>query len=214
MQLPQVQDQPPVKGLGCSIQVGDMGIFTDNCFAGLPVMAQHRFIRGNHDNPELCRAHPNYLGDYGYLSAQDIFFLSGGWSIDVDFRTPGIDWWRDEELTTQELQSAIDLYEQSKPRIVVSHECPTAVKAATLRAVAHQNRNSWGDKATYHSRTELALQAMFELHQPEVWIYGHYHVRCEIVEQGTRFNCLNEFISGPIKECIMDIPDIQWKTKK
>jgi hypothetical protein len=30
--------------------------------------SEHKFLGGNHDDPALCRKHPNYLADYRYLS--------------------------------------------------------------------------------------------------------------------------------------------------
>ena len=54
-----------------SVQIGDMGLG----FVGVglpapgmsPLDLNHKFFRGNHDNPQKCRAHRNYLGDYDYL---------------------------------------------------------------------------------------------------------------------------------------------------
>jgi hypothetical protein len=38
---------------------------------------EHKFLRGNHDDPKLCGKHPNYLGEYGYLPDDELFFVSG-----------------------------------------------------------------------------------------------------------------------------------------
>jgi len=38
---------------------------------------EHKFIRGNHDDPKFCREHPNYLGNFGYLPDDELFFVSG-----------------------------------------------------------------------------------------------------------------------------------------
>ncbi len=47
---------------GPSIQVGDMGMG----FVKFPDSwdDQHTFIRGNHDDPEVCQAHPNYRSKF------------------------------------------------------------------------------------------------------------------------------------------------------
>lgn len=54
-----------------SIQIGDMGLG----FRGVSLEPNpaHRFFRGNHDAPQACREHPNYLGDWGYDEARDLF---------------------------------------------------------------------------------------------------------------------------------------------
>jgi hypothetical protein len=35
---------------------------------------------------------------------------------------------------------------------------------------------------------------MFELHQPKLWVFGHYHTDYDEVIQGTRFVCVNKDI--------------------
>ena len=42
------------------------------------------------------------------------------------------------------------------------------------------------------SRTRQAFQAMFEAHQPDLWVFGHWHHSFDGVLDGTRFVCLNE----------------------
>lgn len=156
-----------LRGMDCSLQIGDFGMFTHYDFSDLEETPNHKFIRGNHDNPELCRRHPNYLGDWGYLPKNKIFFVGGGFSIDKAWRTPGLDWWEDEELSTSEFHKVIESYIEIRPKIVISHECPTIIKKSLLPVGA--NPTQWV------SRTELALQAMFEAHKPKLWINGHYH---------------------------------------
>ena len=64
-----------------SIQVGDMGLGFKG--VGLPPpgtampAGDHTFFRGNHDDPQKCRRHPSYRGDWGYDSATGIFHVAG-----------------------------------------------------------------------------------------------------------------------------------------
>lgn len=170
-----------------TIQIGDMGIG----FRYLePRPTNHRFFRGNHDDPALCKKHPNYLGDYGYIKEHGIFYVAGAWSIDWQMRIPGQSWWEDEELSIKELNAAVDLYAATKPRFVLSHEAPS-------QAARHLLKDLMGDyffaKAECsHSRTAQALQSMFELHRPEKWIFGHYHVDKTFKINGTEFRCVGE----------------------
>ena len=80
-----------------SLQLGDFGYG----FAGYPypkvLPKNHYFFRGNHDNPQICRDHPNYAKDYGMWNG--VFIVAGAHSIDKDQRTPQIDWWPDEQLS-------------------------------------------------------------------------------------------------------------------
>lgn len=172
------------------IQVGDLGV-------GFPkkkdpfIPKNTFFIRGNHDSPQVARTYANYLGDFGYKIIDDkkVFYVSGAWSIDANKRTEGIDFWSDEELTIAQLQNAIDLYEEIKPDIVVTHDCPTEVGEALLNRYHIPGTNP---RPKYKTRTDQALQAMFEIYQPKHWIFGHYHTDWTQIINGTEFNCLNE----------------------
>lgn len=166
------------------VQVGDLGIGFVS-----PVMVSERvtkrtdfkFIRGNHDFPDACRLNPNYLGEFG--TAHGFFFVSGAWSIDQSYRMEGRDWWRDEELSTSQMREAFDLYTNEKPRIMVTHEGPSSLFVEGGPMALRDYRTN---------ATATLLQAMFEYHQPELWIFGHHHVSRDFRLNGTRFRCLEE----------------------
>lgn len=141
--------------------------------------ANFSFIRGNHDAPAVCRAHPNYLGDYGIDPETGIFFVSGAKSIDRDDRVEGVDWWPDEELTIAQFNAAIDLFEKTRPQIVMSHDAPLAV-------MQHLKSHHVYDK----SRTQQGLQGMLEVHRPALWCFGHHHCVWEKKINGTLFVCV------------------------
>lgn len=204
-----------------SLQVGDMGLG----FKGVKLPAQdgqkypvtHKFIRGNHDNPVECRNHSNYAGDFGYWKPEELFFLGGAWSIDQKWRVEGKTWWRDEELDMVELGQATMLYNVVKPRIVATHEAPTIAAMVMLDASIPLIRTTYLDsfkadrekgpeydqwKNTVgfaNTRTSQALQNMLEYHQPEIWVYGHYHKKHDFIYKGTHFYCLPELDVMEIK---------------
>lgn len=177
-----------------SIQIGDMGLGFAG--VGLPAPGQssleshHKFFRGNHDNPEKCRAHQNYLGDYGYLDGDKLFWVAGAFSIDRANRIEGRTWWKDEELSYNELEKAIDVYVQAKPRFVLSHEAPAKAGNVLLADLLGPYFLAKGE--CVNSRTAQALEAMLILHQPEKWIFGHYHVDKKFTVPGfdTDFICI------------------------
>jgi predicted phosphodiesterase len=174
-----------------SFQIGDMGYG----FAGTPWVVlsnEHKFFRGNHDSPQQCRQHPNYLGDYGYLEQDKLFWCAGAWSIDRAYRTVGVSWWPDEELSFEELGKAADLYVQSKPRFVLSHEAPSEAAKNLLYTLLIGNKDSYFTEKLQcsMSRTSEALQYMLDRHQPEKWIFGHYHVDRKFAIPG----CKTEFV--------------------
>lgn len=176
------QDVLPVSG-DC-IQVGDMGIGFDDSGKLETWLGQNpgvRFIRGNHDNPALCRAHPRYMGDYGVWKG--VFFLGGANSIDAHLRTPGLDWWPDEQLSQDELTQAVDHYKVVRPQIVVSHDCPHRVKQTMFGKMFE------GEKFR-PTPTSLAMGEMLKFHQPKMWIFGHWHQNKVMAGFRTAFVCL------------------------
>jgi len=184
-----------------SIQVGDMGVgfkkpghhddFLDEAWSSNPphyAMTKegesHRFIRGNHDNPEVCKQQSQWIPD-GHHEG-DMFFVGGAVSIDQMWRTEGIDWWRDEELTIRELDELITKFADFKPRVMVTHEAPEFLVDGLVMASGR------GFKIEWPSATRQAFEAMWNLHKPELWVFGHWHVSFDYKEKGTRFKCLDE----------------------
>lgn len=144
-------------------------------------------VPGNHDDYARCiesrgSSKWKYTGGikiHNTTSQDDMFFQRGANSIDKHLRIEGIDWFSNEEISYTQLGKAVDLYIESKPRIMFSHTCPSSVK-----------KQLFGYDES--SRTEQALQVMFELHQPEYHFFGHFHRSVDKVINGTRFICLAE----------------------
>jgi hypothetical protein len=176
-----------------TLQLGDMGMG----FAGVPGLhtdimtnGDHGWIRGNHDDPAKCRQTIGYLGDYGFCEELNLFYLGGAFSIDYAWRVPGKSWWADEEISYPELSKALDLYIEKKPKYVATHEAPSRISEYMLEVVIPGFRNE--KLKCMSSRTASVLQQMLDVHQPEHWFFGHYHVDSTFEWKGTKFTCLNE----------------------
>lgn len=185
-----------------SIQVGDLGLDYSYLDRLQLDVTRHRAIAGNHDNygENGCLTDPLFLGDYGVheVDGASIFFVRGAWSIDQEHRKrrqkwPAnigeITWWEDEELSRFQMESAIELFRERTPEIVVSHEAPMGI-------VDRFTNLSFPRNFGYHegviaTRTNQGLQAMWESHRPKLWIFGHYHCRWEETIEGTHFICLD-----------------------
>ena len=184
-----------IADLADSIQVGDLGIgfrrrtgyrageFYTNPPHCAMARGNHRFIRGNHDNPGECRKNSQWIAD-GIIEF-DVMFLGGGLSVDREWRTEGYNWWSDEELGIGELNTLVDVYAVAWPRVMITHDCPESVAVRMCRL-------SGNGMLDFPSRTRQALQSMLEMHQPEMWVFGHWHFSFDHVLDGTRFICLAE----------------------
>lgn len=174
-----------------SIQLGDFGLgFGRDAYLKFKKgKVRHFFIRGNHDNPKICRTYPNFIPDGSFfkdfagIKDLRLFALGGALSIDREYRIEGLTWFPDEEASILDLYRIIDLYNEHNPRVVVSHDCPSQVLGQFTKNIR--------DNPKYQSKTRQALTHMFESRQPELWVFGHYHEHIDVEVNGCRFICVD-----------------------
>jgi len=149
----------------------------------------HKFIPGNHDNYSILKQNDilHNLGDFGTWEIpgfpwKEVFFIRGAYSVDKQWRIPGVSWWSEEELTEEELKIALNEYKSKKPEFVVTHDAPQSII------------NTIGLPEFSHLRTRTAeyLQKMLDIHRPKWWIFGHHHVKYIEDVNETKFICLPE----------------------
>lgn len=163
-----------------AIQIGDLGLG----FVNVPALDQnHRIFHGNHDAPNLFAAHPNNLGRFGVWNG--VFFVAGAFSIDAQYRVPGVSWWADEQLSREEMDQAFDLYKKAKPRVVATHDAPRSLYPRLMMEVAARG-------PVYENSTAHLLEEMLDVHQPDWWIFGHWHKSIRFQVGNTNFVCLDE----------------------
>ena len=166
-----------------SICVGDVGFF----YVDLNVLdnKRHVIVAGNHDNYDNLSHH--FLGDFGVHSVAgfDIFYVRGAWSVDHKHRTPGRDWWWQEELSNRQMNEALKAYENFKPEFVITHDAPLSV-------ISQMDLFPLGpDFDIGPQRTPRLLEMMLNIHKPKTWIFGHFHRSWRKNIEGTDFICLN-----------------------
>ena len=175
------------------IQVGDHGLFSDDDMTSKYKIYRHdrdyrkvispkvdiRFVRGNHDNPETCRKDSSYLGDFSYSKNLDMMFISGAWSIDWMYRTPGVSWWTGEELSQEDFDKVMDMMHKYKPRWIVSHDCPSKLY-----------EQFFGYCSKQPTRTGYYFDRILNECPPTSgWIFGHHHKEIDERANGIRFVC-------------------------
>ncbi len=180
---------------GPTIQIGDFGIgfgqgdYWLESVSEFHKLGGHRFIRGNHDHPALCKTMPSYIPDCTVEG--DVMFIGGAWSIDNPnapdgwyHRTENYDWWADEQCSDEEFELMFETYKRVKPRVMITHDCPAKVsyqmfwESGIIRGPVYPNRTSgWFNK-------------FLDAHQPEEWYFGHWHHTLRHKYGRTNFMCL------------------------
>lgn len=132
------------------------------------------FIKGNHDNHEwLVYKKITKLSDNFFFIPNGVNFefdsvkfiaYGGAYSIDKARRTEGKDWWRDEEISIQDVNDSVG----KTADIIISHDAPYTSNIADMMYLlpieeAMENRKK--------------LQAIVEEIKPKFLIHGHYHFR-------------------------------------
>lgn len=166
-----------------TIQIGDFGFKKSHEWFKKNIDPKsNKILFGNHDDTTYLKETYS-LGNFSLLT-EEIMCVRGAYSIDKYKRIEGIDWFSNEELNYKEMSDAVDLYEEVKPRIMITHDCPISL----YEILFDINPNS----INYNNSTAKSLQFMFDLHQPELWIFGHHHKSITKTVQKTKFICLNE----------------------
>lgn len=170
-----------------SIQIGDFGFEDDYKMRERKVSQSqilkdehHLFFGGNHDDYENFPSF--HIGDYGEAPfIENSFFVRGAYSPDKDQRIIGIDWWAPEELGWKKSKECVIEYESKKPSIVLSHEGPPVATSKMFPG-----------KTVYNTNTGKLLSTLFETHEPDLWIFGHWHRDRYLEVDNTHFFCLDE----------------------
>lgn len=186
-----------IKPCDYSVQVGDLA-YDYSFLENNKISLNHRFLKGNHDLYD-DKIIPHDLGDYGKrnVGGLEFFFVRGAFSIDWKYRQKkyyGGDWpqtwFLDEELKWADQYKAFDQYVKCKTRIMLTHDCPASISKIISDG---EVLRSWGyNPDIFETTTGNFLQKCFEAWQPEIWIFGHYHLSYDKIIDKTRFICLPE----------------------
>jgi hypothetical protein len=127
------------------------------------------------------------------LVENDVMYIGGAWSIDHARRTAGVTWWADEECSIEQFNQIIDTYAVACPRVVITHDCPAEAAVYMFQKPGLL----WGGASAklQKTRTASALQAMYEIHQPDFWFFGHWHTNMSFIHKGCSCFCLDKINS-------------------
>lgn len=169
-----------------TVQIGDLTIGRNSLDTLKNVDHNcHRVLFGNHDQYPDRHKYPHILGDYGTFSLggfNNIFYYRGAWSIDYFYRTPQVDWFEEEQVPFKEFENVKKAYLESKPELFLAHECPAFLVHSYLPT----------DAPVFNTTTTFVLEELWKLHQPKMFIHGHYHLSRKTKYGNTTFVCLDE----------------------
>ena len=115
-----------------------------------------------------------------------IMFFGGATSIDKNRRTPGYEWWNEENITYRQMTKALNLKltKPNYPDIICSHDCPDS-----FSFVASMYKNK-------PDPNRIALDQLLEKFTPKFWFFGHHHDFAEGEDNGTKWFCCPIIDSG------------------
>lgn len=188
-----------IKKAQYSIQLGDFGFdyrHLENVDA-----TRHKILPGNHEeyNEIDSGKWPHFLSHFGVHKIplangeMNFFYIRGGLSVDRQWRIPNRDWFPQEQLNFEQATAAAKLYEEVKPEIVISHECPAEI-------IELISGNSFKLDPSY---TAKLLQACYVFHQPKLWLFGHFHNNIRMHYSGRGVTaCGKQIDNGPRNETL------------
>lgn len=182
-----------------SVQLGDFSVNAKD-YKILDHLSpdRHKVLFGNHCYYPIVNTLQHSLGDFGSyeLGGIEFFFVRGSISIDrkprvINERASGHKtWFEEEELNTWQMDQCLSEYERAKPSIVLTHDCPVVAKdklGGNSSVLAY-----YGFSPDFACATQKLLQAMWDIHQPTTWVFGHWHRSKTYKVGNTTFTCLNE----------------------
>jgi len=177
MEITIIGDVHIIQNIKKSIQVGDFGFRKEHEWHLQNIdSSNHKIVFGNHDDYNFLNE-KHSLKNWSYEN--NIFTIRGAESIDRYRRTEGVDYFSNEELNYTEFDEVIENYINIKPKIVISHDCPKSI-CTSLFGIHDKNI------------TRSGLDALFEIHKPDIWIFGHHHRSINTNILKTNFICLKE----------------------
>lgn len=92
--------------------------------------------------------------------------LGGAYSVDKEWRSPGLEWWPQEEITFPDVKRA---QAKGRAKVMFTHDVPMGVNIPGIHAEG---------KDTFPASREnrYRLRGVFDVVQPEVLVHGHYHI--------------------------------------
>lgn len=160
------------------------------------------FIDGNHENFDHLKGLPKdgnisryirYIsrGTEFYIDGKRCLAIGGADSVDKNRRIPHLSWWKDEQITQEEVDNIIKKYKNKHFDYVFTHAAPRKVVEDYKQYLCTLNL----DEEVIDHTSENRLQQIADNISFDHWYFGHYHVNLKLND---KYTCLYEKIEGII----------------
>lgn len=104
-------------------------------------------------------------GEIYTFGSKTVFTMGGALSIDKDGRTDGITWWKEEQPSIIETNSAIDnlISVDKKVDFILTHTCPNDISNLIVRSCKEIDSTR-----SFHDWVQKNIEF-------EKWYFGHFH---------------------------------------
>lgn len=198
-------DYAKENGVSKIFHVGDFAYdFTDPFLFALTATLRRNeqviyFVAGNHDNYDKLATYQTagsgvqrvtsriYHLPRGYRwdwEGTSFLALGGAFSVDKEFRVPGVEWWWQEKITEADKSLAM---QGGHADIMITHDVPAGVEIPSIR----NNPMGWPAhilrEADEHRHQ---LRQVVDVVKPGKIYAGHYHCRQETLLRGDDYTTL------------------------
>ncbi|WP_337007406.1 MULTISPECIES: metallophosphoesterase family protein [unclassified Microbacterium] len=173
------------------LQLGDWAMdpgTTDEALDGTGIERIYVTL-GNHEPWDqitpLLKAHPGHAIQVSEITwilprparltigGRTVLSLGGAVSVDKAWRQEGVTWWRDEEITREQVSAAIA---GGPADLMLTHESPAGTPVRAVREILRTNPFGFPADAIADSATSRARVAkVWNIVYPELLIHGHMH---------------------------------------
>lgn len=191
-----------------ALQVGDMGIFPTYLEKYSDILNNMKkrvnFVDGNHEHFNYLEDYSNFILNTYHLNHMTrgtikriydkyILFIGGAESIDSNLRIPGDTIFPEESISQLDFNKISKKLETHNSRIdiVISHTCPDFIDI--------------GNNDIYKSPSRTALTQIYNIVQPKLWFFGHFHKYYETQYNNTKFYGLDRLNGNDTSHLIYNI---------
>lgn len=185
------------------IQIGDFG-FYPHCIEQWPKKYPWPVyaIDGNHEHFPMLRKYEQveevaynlfYVprGSVLNIEGYEIGFLGGGHSIDKAWRKEGVDWFKDEEITNEQIEKLVG----KQLDILITHNPPARVMKRNFPPLVLRN---WGLPMDWKDTCSVMVDNLWKSLGEPLMFCGHMHQ--SVVDGNCRILDINEVYFLPRRE--------------